>query len=209
MKVTLENLDQLAWEKQQDLIPAIVQDARSGLLLMQAYMDMEALRTTLMSGFVTFYSRSRQVIWQKGETSGNTLACIEIVADCDGDSLKLLAIPSGPVCHLGTATCWDDGAQPDLAFFVQLEAVIEGRKGMPPESSYTAKLQQRGTKFIAQKVGEEAVETVLAAVAGDDQELLDESADLLYHLLVLLNDRGLSLSDVARVLRMRHTKETR
>lgn len=204
MKVTLDNLDQLDWEKQNQLIPAIVQDARSGLLLMQAYMNKEALRLTLSSAMVTFYSRSRQTIWQKGETSGNSLECLEIVADCDGDSLKILAVPAGPVCHLGTATCWDDGLQPGLTFLSVLEDVIEGRKGSSTDTSYTAKLHQRGTKYIAQKVGEEAVETALAAVAGDKQELLDESADLLYHLLVLLNNQGLRLNDVVAVLQERH-----
>lgn len=204
MKVSLENLEQLAWDKQNGLIPAIVQDARSGLLLMQAYMNKEALRLTLTSGMITFYSRSRQKIWKKGETSGNELECLEIIADCDGDSLKVLAVPGGPVCHLGTATCWDAGQQPGLTFLSELEGVIEGRKGSSVETSYTAILQQRGTKYIAQKVGEEAVETALAAVAGDQKEFLDESADLLYHLLVLLNNKGLGLNDVAAVLQERH-----
>ncbi len=206
MKVTLDNLDQLAWEKQDGLLPAIIQDFRSGALLMQAYMNSESLQHTLETGLVTFFSRSRQSLWQKGETSGYTLTCVEIVSDCDGDSLKVLAIPAGPVCHKGTDTCWDDGAQPDLTFLAELETVIESRKGASPDASYTALLLQRGKKYIAQKVGEEAVETALAAVAGDKQELLDESADLLYHLLVLLNADDLRLSDVASVLKTRHAK---
>jgi phosphoribosyl-ATP pyrophosphohydrolase/phosphoribosyl-AMP cyclohydrolase len=204
MKISIENVDQLDWTKQAGLIPAVVQDARTGVLLMQAYMDIEALRMTLLSGMVTFFSRSRQMIWQKGETSGNTLLCQAIVSDCDGDSLKVLAIPSGPVCHTGTPTCWDDGAEPSLTFLSRLEGIITERSQASPEESYTARLKQRGAKYIAQKVGEEAVETALAAVAGDKKELLDESADLLYHLLVLLNNADLSLSDVADVLRERH-----
>ncbi len=204
MKISIENVDQLDWTKQAGLIPAVVQDARTGVLLMQAYMDIEALRMTLLSGMVTFFSRSRQMIWQKGETSGNTLSCQAILSDCDGDSLKVLAIPSGPVCHTGTPTCWDDGAEPSLTFLSRLEGIITERSQASPEESYTARLKQRGAKYIAQKVGEEAVETALAAVAGDKKELLDESADLLYHLLVLLNNADLSLSDVADVLRERH-----
>ncbi len=204
MKITLKNMDELAWEKQDELLPAIVQDSRSGKLLMQAYMNRESLRQTLESGRVTFYSRSRKSIWEKGETSGNTLACVSISGDCDGDSLKVLAIPSGPVCHTGTPSCWDDSDQPDISFFAELEHIIEGRKGASAETSYTARLQQRGKKYIAQKVGEEAVETALAAVAGDNKEFLDESADLLYHLLVLLNAADLSLGDVAKVLKTRH-----
>ena len=204
MKITLESLEQLAWEKQSGMIPAIVQDAGSGILLMQAYMDKEALKITLQSGLVTFFSRSRESIWQKGETSGNSLKLVEVAADCDGDSLKILAVPTGPVCHLGTSTCWDEGAQPDLTFFAELESVIEERKGTDPKRSYTALLQDRGIKYISQKVGEEAVETALAAVAGDQKEFLNESADLLYHLLVLLNAKGLSLGKVAKVLRERH-----
>lgn len=205
MKITVDNYEQLDWDKQNGLIPAIVQDPRSGLLLMQAYMNPEALERTLKNGWVTFYSRSRQSLWQKGETSGNQLQCVEIFSDCDGDSLQVLAVPSGPVCHLNTTTCWDGSQSPDLAFFRQLEVVIEGRKGADPKSSYTAKLHARGAKYIAQKVGEEAVETALAAVAGDQEELLNESADLLYHLQVLLSDAGLGLGDVAKVLKQRHS----
>lgn len=204
MKVTRENLNQLAWDKQGGLLPAIVQDAGSGKLLMQAYMNSESLLQTLDTGRVTFFSRSRQVIWEKGATSGNTLHCSVVLSDCDGDSLKVLATPTGPVCHLGTATCWDGDVQPDLVFLAELEAVIESRKGSDPQSSYTSLLQQRGVKYIAQKVGEEAVETALAAVAGDKKELLDEGADLIYHLLVLLNNAGLSLANVATVLKERH-----
>ncbi len=204
MKVTRENLDQLAWDKQQGLIPAIIQDAITGVLLMQAYMNQEALIKTLETGRVTFFSRTRKCLWEKGETSGNTLHFKEIVSDCDGDSLMVLATPTGPVCHTGTATCWEEGPQPGLTFLSELEGVIAYRQTTPSETSYTAKLLKRGPKYIAQKVGEEAVETALAAVAGDDQEFLDESADLIYHLLVLINSRGLTLNDVVSVLKARH-----
>ena len=204
MKVTRENLDQLAWDKQQGLIPAIIQDAITGVLLMQAYMNQEALIKTLETGRVTFFSRTRQCLWEKGETSGNTLHFKEIVSDCDGDSLMVLATPTGPVCHTGTATCWEEGPQPGLTFLSELEGVIAYRQTTPSETSYTAKLLKRGPKYIAQKVGEEAVETALAAVAGDDQEFLDESADLIYHLLVLIKSRGLTLNDVVSVLKARH-----
>lgn len=204
MRVDKNNLEQLAWDKQDGLIPAIVQDKVSGALLMQAYMTRESLERTLESGLVTFFSRSRQKVWQKGEESGNVLECTGMWSDCDGDSLKVLAIPTGPVCHKGTKTCWDGSSQPSLAFLTELEAVIEGRKGASPDSSYTAKLLERGSKYIAQKVGEEGVETALAAVAGDEEELLNESADLLYHLLVLLNSRDLSLVEVTKTLEARH-----
>ncbi len=204
MKVTRENLDQLAWDKQQGLIPAIIQDAITGVLLMQAYMNQEALIQTLETGRVTFFSRTRQCLWEKGETSGNTLHYKEIVSDCDGDSLMILATPTGPVCHTGAATCWEEGPQPGLTFLSELEGVIAYRQTTPSETSYTAKLLKRGPKYIAQKVGEEAVETALAAVAGDDQEFLDESADLIYHLLVLIKSRGLTLNDVVSVLKARH-----
>jgi len=204
MKVTRENLDQLAWEKQEGLIPAIVQDAISGVLLMQAYMNQEALSQTLKTDRVTFFSRSRQSLWEKGETSGNILNCKEIVSDCDGDSLMVLATPTGPVCHTGAATCWGEGSQPGLSFLAELEGVIAYRQTASSETSYTAKLLKRGPKYIAQKVGEEAVETALAAVAGDDEEFLNESADLIYHLLVLINSKGLILNDVVSVLKARH-----
>ena len=204
MIINAENLTELAWDKQNGLLPAVIQDAGSGKLLMQAYMDQEALRISLEQGLVTFYSRSRAKIWQKGEESGNVLKCVEISADCDLDSLKILALPTGPVCHRGTYTCWDPSSQPSLTFLSELEQVINSRKTTSPESSYTSRLFNNGIKFIAQKVGEEAVETAIAASAGEDQEVLDESADLLYHLLVLLRSRDLALRDVVKTLEARH-----
>jgi len=204
MKVDLNNLSQLAWEKQKGLLPAVIQDAYSGSLLMLAYMNAESLRKTLKTGQLTFYSRSRQTLWRKGETSGNTLKCIEVTADCDADTLKVLAIPAGPVCHLGTATCWDASTEPSLTFLSQLESVIQSRRSASAEGSYTSRLFGRGRNHIAQKVGEEAVETVIAAVDDDKQEFLEESADLMFHLLVLINDMKLSLKDVISVLKARH-----
>ena len=204
MIIRTDNVADLDWQKTDGLIPAVVQDADSGALLMQAFMNSDSLQKTLDTGLVTFYSRSRQKIWQKGEESGNVLNCVEVSSDCDNDSLKVLAKPSGPVCHKGTPTCWDASTQPALTFLTELEAVIAARKGTDAESSYTARLFENGVKFIAQKVGEEAVETAIAASAGDEQEVLEESADLLYHLLVLLKARDLSLKDVVSTLEERH-----
>ncbi len=204
MKVNTQNLNQLAWEKQERLLPAIIQDAYSGSLLMLAYMTPESLQQTLETGQVTFYSRSRQIIWCKGETSGNTLQCVEVTADCDRDTLKVLAIPAGPVCHLGTATCWAGSGEPALAFLARLESVIHARRAVSTKDSYTSRLFDRGRKHIAQKVGEEAVETVIAAVVNDKQEFLEESADLIFHLLVLVDEMDLSFKDVIGVLRSRH-----
>ena len=201
------NTDKLAWEKMDGLIPAIVQDAFDGRVLMQGFMNREALETSLESGKVTFWSRSRQQLWTKGETSGNTLDLVEVDADCDGDCLLVRAKPEGPTCHLGTDTCFDvdKTVSPELAFLAQLERLIAQRENDMPEKSYTTELFQSGSKRIAQKVGEEGVETALAAVAGDDKELLNESADLIFHLLVLLRSKQLDLSSVIDVLRARHS----
>jgi len=198
--------DSLAWEKMGSLIPAIVQDAFDGRVLMLGYMNKQALDTTLDTGRVTFWSRSRECLWTKGETSGNTLELVEVHMDCDGDCLLIRARPEGPTCHLGTDTCFDGDAKtaPELAFLAELERVITQRNDERPEGSYTTTLLESGVKRIAQKVGEEAVETALAAVAGDDEELLNESADLIYHLLVLLRSRKLELGSLLGVLRRRH-----
>jgi phosphoribosyl-ATP pyrophosphohydrolase/phosphoribosyl-AMP cyclohydrolase len=174
---------------------------------MQAYMNAEALQVTLYTGRVTFWSRRRDELWSKGETSGNTLELVDVFTDCDGDCLLVTARPAGPACHRGTDSCFDgDGnrAMPELAFLAQLERVIRQRSEDSPEGSYTARLLKAGDKRIAQKVGEEGVETALAAVAGDDGELLEESADLLYHLLVLLRSRNLELATLVEVLKARH-----
>ena len=201
------NIESLAWEKMNGLIPAIVQDSLDGRVLMQGYMDSDALEVTLETGKVAFWSRSRQEIWIKGETSGNTLDLVDIHPDCDGDSLLIRARPEGPTCHLGKDSCYDDEegkVMPELAFLAQLESLITQRNEDRPEGSYTSKLLDTGIKRIAQKVGEEGVETALAAVAGEDEELLNESADLLYHLLVLLSSRKLELGSLVEVLKSRH-----
>lgn len=190
----------LAWDKQNGLLPAIVQDAKTLRVLMLGYMDREALAVTLDTGFVTFYSRSKQRLWKKGETSGDVLQLIAIETDCDSDTLLLQAHPTGPTCHLGRTSCFPDAPRDGLA---ELDALIAQRAQDRPEGSYTTKLLESGVRRIAQKVGEEGVETALAAVAQDEEALLGEAADLLYHLTVLLRARGLSLIDARRVLEAR------
>lgn len=200
------NIDNLSWKKMNGLIPAIVQDAFDGRVLMQGYMNKDALTETLESGQVTFWSRSRQQLWTKGETSRNYLDLVDIHPDCDSDSLLIRARQEGPTCHLGLDTCFDTEAKviPELAFLADLEQVIAQRDEDRPEGSYTTKLLEAGIKRIAQKVGEEGVETALAAAAGGDEEVLNESADLLYHLLVLLRSRKLELGSLVEVLKLRH-----
>ena len=199
---------ELAWEKMNGLIPAIVQDAFSGRVLMQAYMNREALDATLSSGLATFHSRSRNSLWVKGETSGNHLEVVSVSADCDGDCLLVLANPKGPACHLGLETCFDtrEKALTGVGFLAELESVISHRKEEKPEGSYTTRLFESGTQRIAQKVGEEGVETALAGVSGDEAELLNEAADLVFHLMVLLRERETSLAELTDVLRSRHSK---
>jgi phosphoribosyl-ATP pyrophosphohydrolase/phosphoribosyl-AMP cyclohydrolase len=204
MKITQDTQGQLAWEKMDNLLPAIVQDAVTGKVLMQGYMNPEALEVTLSSGKVTFFSRSKQRLWQKGETSGNTLDLVSVSSDCDDDSLLVLATPNGPTCHTGAESCWFDGDVADYTFVGDLERVLAARKSADPASSYTAKLYSKGVKRIAQKVGEEGVETALAATVMDKEELRNEAADLLYHLTVLLQACDMSVSDAVNVLRERH-----
>jgi phosphoribosyl-ATP pyrophosphohydrolase/phosphoribosyl-AMP cyclohydrolase len=198
------------WDKMGGLLPAIVQDAFDGRVLMLGYMNAEALQVTAETGKVTFWSRSRKALWTKGETSGNTLNFVEAALDCDRDCLLVQAHPAGPTCHTGAPTCFDTpgdegpGPRPDLAFLAELERVIRERDRLRPEGSYTTRLLEDGVKRIAQKVGEEGVETALAAAAGDTEELLEESSDLLYHLLVLLRSRQLDLADLLATLEARH-----
>ena len=196
-----ETIESLAWDKQGGLLPAIVQDAATHRVLMLGYMDRAALATTLESRKVTFYSRSRQRQWMKGESSGHVLELVWIEPDCDGDTLLVQARPQGPTCHLGTSSCFD-GAPGD--FLHELDTLVAQRQVQRPEGSYTTRLFDAGIRRIAQKVGEEGVEVALAAVAQDDAALLGESADLIYHLLVLLHARGLGLGDAVAVLRERH-----
>jgi phosphoribosyl-ATP pyrophosphohydrolase/phosphoribosyl-AMP cyclohydrolase len=204
MKITQDNVAQLAWEKMDNLLPAIIQDAHTGRVLMQGYMDQAALNHTLSSGKVTFFSRSKQRLWTKGETSGNTLDLVDISADCDFDSILVLANANGPTCHTGATTCWFNSEAPTMTFIAELENILAERKDADPSTSYTAQLYSKGIKRIAQKVGEEGVETALAATVQDLEELKNESADLLYHLIVLLQASNLSLNDAIDVLKARH-----
>jgi len=205
--VTLDDVGSLDWSKGGGLVPAIVQHARTGRVLMLGYMNDAALRQTLASGRVVFFSRSRETLWIKGETSGHFLNVVDVSTDCDADALLVLADPVGPTCHKGTESCFADAAPPDaqrLAFLALLENIIANRIADQPDGSYTAKLFAKGPSRIAQKVGEEGVETALAAVTRDDAGLISESADLLFHLLVLLKSRELTLGQVADELRARH-----
>jgi phosphoribosyl-ATP pyrophosphohydrolase/phosphoribosyl-AMP cyclohydrolase len=189
------------------LVPAIVQDADSGAVLMLAYMNREALDETLKRGRAVFYSRSKQRLWEKGETTGHTLDVVDVALDCDNDTLLVTARPRGPACHNGTLTCFGDAplaAATSIAFLAKLENVIAQRASEKPDASYTAKLLAKGINKVAQKVGEEGVETALAGVNEPDEKVLAESADLVFHLLVLLRARGLSLKQVVDTLESRH-----
>lgn len=198
------------WNKDNGLLPVIVQDANSGAVLMLGYMNREALAATQASGRVTFWSRSKDRLWTKGESSGHFLLVKQIAADCDGDTLLILADPMGPTCHTGTPTCWGatapQSAAQSAAFLGRLEQVIAERIATRPPGSYTAKLLAQGTRRIAQKVGEEGLELALAAVAQSDGEIIGEAADLFYHTLLLLKVKGLSLSQVAAELETRHAE---
>lgn len=205
--LTEQKKNQLDWEKTDNLLPVIVQHAVSGEVLMLGYMDQEALAVTEQTGKVTFFSRSKQRLWTKGESSGNFLNVVSITPDCDNDTLLILANPIGPTCHLGNNSCFHP-ANSDWGFLYQLEQLLAERKTASPDSSYTAKLYVSGTKRIAQKVGEEGVETVLAATVNDREELTNEASDLIYHLLVLLQDQELDLSKVIGRLRERHEKKS-
>jgi phosphoribosyl-ATP pyrophosphohydrolase/phosphoribosyl-AMP cyclohydrolase len=202
------DLERIDWSKGDGLLPAVVQDASSGAVLMLGYMDREALAQTLETGLVTFYSRSRRALWVKGETSGNHLRLRALHADCDSDAILVQADTAGPVCHLGTTSCFADAPAPaaaPLAFLAELEGVVDSRIADSPAGSYTAKLHAQGPRRIAQKVGEEGVEFALAAAGGSDEDVTAEAADLLFHLLLALRARGLSLSEVARTLERRHS----
>jgi phosphoribosyl-AMP cyclohydrolase / phosphoribosyl-ATP pyrophosphohydrolase len=204
-----DDLQRIDWDKGAGLVPAIVQDARDGRVLMLGYMNREALQRTQDTRRVTFYSRSRACLWEKGETSGHNLELRTIQLDCDGDTLLVSAVPAGPVCHTGTATCFGDqapteGAPANLIFLTQLEQLIAHRIAENPEGSYTARLYRSGVRRVAQKVGEEGLEVALAGCVEDDDALLGESADLLYHLLVLLRARSLGFEQVVELLRSRH-----
>jgi phosphoribosyl-AMP cyclohydrolase / phosphoribosyl-ATP pyrophosphohydrolase len=203
----LGDIDSLDFDKSEGLLPAVVQHADTGAVLMVGYMDRAALRETLSRRHVVFFSRSKQRLWEKGETSGHFLELAEIRTDCDRDALLVTARPLGPVCHEGTATCFGNDAVTQgehLAFLSTLEGVIEKRIAESPQGSYTARLFAEGPKRIAQKVGEEGLEVALAAVAETDDKVISESADLIFHLLVLLRSRGLSFQSIVAELQSRH-----
>ncbi len=204
----LQSVDQLDFDKGEGLVPAIVQDAHTLQVLMLGYMNREALAHTLRTGRVTFFSRSRQRLWTKGETSGHYLELQAILHDCDRDTLLIKARPHGPTCHTGTDTCFGESRHGHVHFLSLLERVVHQRKAAAqPHSSYTAHLFEAGLPRIAQKVGEEAVETVIAALHGPDDEFVGEAADLLYHLIVLLVAKGHHLADVVEVLENRHASK--
>ena len=206
MLVTNENISQLAWLKMDNLIPAIIQHQDTGAILMQGYMNQASLAATIDSGKATFFSRSKQTLWVKGETSGNFLNVSQILTDCDQDSLLIACRPVGPTCHLGTESCFPEQKLSQQNFLSHLEQVIASKRHESPETSYTASLFAEGTTKMAQKVGEEGVEVALAAVAETKEDLLGECADLFYHTLVLLQDKDVELSEVMAVLQKRHDK---
>jgi phosphoribosyl-ATP pyrophosphohydrolase/phosphoribosyl-AMP cyclohydrolase len=203
------DVDSVDFAKGDGLVPAIVQDAGNGAVLMLGYMNREALEQTLKRKRAVFYSRSKQRLWEKGETSGDTLDVVDVVADCDNDTLLVSARPRGPACHNGTLTCFGDeprSAAQDVAFLARLESVIAQRATEKPEASYTARLLEKGTARVAQKVGEEGVELALAGVNESEQKVVEEAADLLFHLMVLLRARGIGFGKVVRELEGRHQK---
>lgn len=188
-----------------DILPAVIQDNSTEKVLMLGFMNREAYEKTIESGKVTFFSRTKNRLWTKGEESGNFLNVVSIKADCDQDTLLIRVNPVGPVCHTGDDTCWGEVNQKDDFYFIkELQDFIDKRKKQMPEGSYTTSLFESGTAKIAQKVGEEAVETVIEAMAGNDERLLYESSDLIYHLIVLLSHKGFRIEDIARELKRRH-----
>jgi phosphoribosyl-ATP pyrophosphohydrolase/phosphoribosyl-AMP cyclohydrolase len=203
------DIDKIDFAKGDGLVPAIVQDADTGAVLMLGYMNREALDQSLARKRAVFYSRSKRRLWEKGETSGHTLDVVDLAVDCDNDTLLITARPRGPACHNGTLTCFGDEsrtAATNIAFLAKLEGVIAQRATEKPEDSYTARLLAKGLGKVAQKVGEEGVETALAGAGESEQKLVEESADLVFHLLVLLRARGVKLQEVVRQLEARHRK---
>ena len=201
---TTMNID---FAKQGGLVPAIIQDAKTDKVLMLGYMNQEALTKTQAEGVVTFYSRSKERLWTKGETSNNFLHVVEILLDCDQDALLIKVNPAGPTCHTGTDTCWQETNDPGQAGWLNhLKAVIRSRKNNPTDKSYTSSLFKKGTNKIAQKVGEEAVELVIEAMDSNDTLFKEEASDLLFHYLVLLEQRGIDFDEIIDVLRARNAK---
>lgn len=193
------------FDKMDGLVPAIIQDSYTQKVLMLGFMNKEAYEKTLTTGKVTFYSRTKQRLWTKGETSGNFLEVVSIKSDCDNDTLLIQAHPTGPVCHTGTDTCWGEKNEQDIMFLKELQDFIDKRHEEMPEHSYTTSLFRSGVNKMAQKVGEEAVETIIEACNGTDERLIYEGADLLYHLIVLLTSKGYRIEDLAGELKERHS----
>ena len=205
MKITAKPFSELDAEKLPDgLVPAVIQDDRTLQVLMLGYMNREAYEKSLAEGRVTFYSRTRRRLWTKGETSGNWLDIVSVAADCDNDTLLIRVIPHGPTCHTGSKSCFGAALPETEGFIRRLQAVVRQRHAAMPEGSYTSKLFTRGVNKIAQKVGEEAVETVIEAVAKNREAMIYEASDLVYHLLVLLEATGCSIADLERELSARH-----
>jgi phosphoribosyl-ATP pyrophosphohydrolase/phosphoribosyl-AMP cyclohydrolase len=202
--LSADGIDALAWEKMGGLVPAIVQDAQTAQVLMLGYMNREALAATFASGFVTFFSRSKGRLWRKGETSGNRLALVRILPDCDGDALLVTARTEGPTCHLGSESCFGAEGARGIGFLPRLSRIVADRAGADPSESYTARLLAEGLPRVAQKVGEEGVELALAAVARDADGCAEEAADLLYHLAVLMRAKGFGWAEVIAKLEERH-----
>ena len=196
---------ELDFEKMNGLIPAIIQDNYTQKVLMLGFMNKEAYEKTMETGKVTFFSRTKNRLWTKGEESGNFLNVVSVKADCDNDTLLIMVHPEGPVCHKGTDTCWGDKNEQDIMFLKELQDFIDRRRQEMPEKSYTTSLFNSGVNKMAQKVGEEAVETILEACNGTDERLIYEGADLLYHLIVLLTYKGYRIEDLARELKERHS----
>lgn len=194
----------LDFDKMDGLVPAIIQDSRTLKVLMLGFMNKEAYEKTVETGKVTFWSRTKQRLWTKGETSDNTLTVVDIKADCDNDTLLIKAIPAGPVCHTGSDTCWDEKNQNPIMFLSELQRFIEKRHEEMPEGSYTTSLFKSGCGRMAQKVGEEAIESVIEAMANNNERLIYEASDMIYHLIVLLTSKGLKIEDLAQELQKRH-----
>lgn len=195
----------LDFDKMNGLVPAIIQDADTAKVLMLGFMNKEAYEKTVETGKVTFFSRTKNRLWTKGEQSGNFLHVVSIKADCDNDTLLIMVHPDGPVCHTGTDTCWGEKNEQDIMFLKELQDFIDRRRQEMPDKSYTTSLFNSGVNKMAQKVGEEAVETVIEACNGTDERLIYEGADLLYHLIVLLTYKGYRIEDLARELKERHS----
>jgi phosphoribosyl-ATP pyrophosphohydrolase/phosphoribosyl-AMP cyclohydrolase len=200
-------IGELAWDKMGGLIPALVQDRLTGEVLMLAYMDADALKATLANGFATFFSRSKQRLWQKGETSGDRLKVEAVFTDCDADALLVLAEPEGPVCHLGTRSCFEADSQ-GPGWLAELSAIVRDRAQSNDSSSYTRKLLAGGPELVGKKIGEEAVEVALAGVTRDIAGCTEEVADLIYHVSVLMEARGFGWNDVVAVLKARHAESS-